>query len=166
MRRLRSRCDCDSSTPPPIATPRPMRTDSSAEMLVPVRGRVTSVYWPLVLFVLTPLAMAGAVLLLWWLAKMLFYAGRTHAIAGNMLCAAVKTSPGRNVVTLKHPLACPVIPRRILRVVPDRDPRRRGSADRGTCRSIGGYRPAVCRSSSERWGRWWPGFPVPWQAVG
>jgi len=36
------------------------------------RGRLTAVYWPLAVFVLTPLVLAGAVLLLWWLARMLF----------------------------------------------------------------------------------------------
>jgi len=36
------------------------------------RNGVPTVYWPLVTFVLTPLALAGGVLLLWWLAKTLF----------------------------------------------------------------------------------------------
>ena len=58
--------------PPPIATPPTDEDDSSREMLIPVREGLPAVYWPLVLFVLTPLAIAGAVLLLWWLAKALF----------------------------------------------------------------------------------------------
>ena len=58
--------------PPPIVARLPGdEQESSQEMLIPVRSRLT-VYWPLALFVLTPLALAGAVLLLWWLAKMLF----------------------------------------------------------------------------------------------
>jgi serine/threonine protein kinase len=60
-------------SPPPFATPLPAdEPNSSQEMLIPLRGGLTRVYWPLVLFVLTPLALAGAVLLLWRLAKMLF----------------------------------------------------------------------------------------------
>jgi serine/threonine protein kinase len=59
--------------PPPIVARLPAdEPDSSQEMLMPVRGRLTAVYWPLAVFVLTPLVLAGAVLLLWWLARMLF----------------------------------------------------------------------------------------------
>ncbi len=60
-------------TPPPIVARLPAdEPDSSQEMLIPVRGRLAAVYWPLAFFVLTPLVLAGAVLLLWWLARMLF----------------------------------------------------------------------------------------------
>jgi hypothetical protein len=60
-------------SPPPFTTPRSAdEPNSSQETLIPPRGGLTGVYWPLVLFALTPLALAGAVLLLWRLAKMLF----------------------------------------------------------------------------------------------
>jgi serine/threonine protein kinase len=60
-------------TPPPIVARLPAdEPDSSQEMLIPVSGRFAAVYWPLAIFVLTPLLVAGAALLLWWLAKLLF----------------------------------------------------------------------------------------------
>jgi hypothetical protein len=46
-------------------------SSSSQEMRIPVREGAKTVYWPLVVFVLTPLALAGGVLLLRWLAKTL-----------------------------------------------------------------------------------------------
>jgi hypothetical protein len=60
-------------TPPPIVARLPADDpDSSQEILIPTASRFQSVYWPLAVFVLTPLLLAGAVLLLWWAAKMLF----------------------------------------------------------------------------------------------
>ncbi len=60
-------------TPPPIVARLPAdEPDSSQEILIPSSGRLQSVYWPLAVFVLTPLLLAGAVLLLWWAAKTLF----------------------------------------------------------------------------------------------
>jgi len=47
-------------------------SSSSQEMLIAVQDGVKTVYWPLVVFVLTPLALVGAVLLLWWLANMVW----------------------------------------------------------------------------------------------
>jgi eukaryotic-like serine/threonine-protein kinase len=59
--------------PPPIVARLPAdEPDSSQEMLIPVRGRWEAVYGPLAVFVLTPLVLAGAVLLLWWVASKLF----------------------------------------------------------------------------------------------
>ena len=57
--------------PPPIAAP-PDEESSSREMLIPIRGGLPAVYWPLAAFVLMPLVLAGVVLLLWWLAKIVF----------------------------------------------------------------------------------------------
>jgi eukaryotic-like serine/threonine-protein kinase len=60
-------------TPPPIVASLPAdEPDSSQEMLIPTAGRFPAVFWPLAVFVLTPLVLAGAVLLLWWLANRLF----------------------------------------------------------------------------------------------
>ncbi len=59
-------------TPPPIVAPRRGEDeDSSREMQIPVAGAPMNVWWPLAAFVLTPLAIAGTVLLLWWVVKML-----------------------------------------------------------------------------------------------
>ncbi len=58
--------------PPPIVARLPAdEPDSSQEILIPTSSRLQAVFWPLAVFVLTPLVLAGAVLLLWWLAKML-----------------------------------------------------------------------------------------------
>jgi len=59
--------------PPVVARLPADDDDSSQEVAIPVRNGVPTVYWPLVTFVLTPLALAGGVLLLWWLAKTLFH---------------------------------------------------------------------------------------------
>jgi eukaryotic-like serine/threonine-protein kinase len=58
--------------PPPLAQSPTGEAGSSQETLIPVRSRLTAVYWPLAVFVLTPLLLAGAVLLLWRLATLLF----------------------------------------------------------------------------------------------
>ena len=61
-------------TPPPIVAPRRGEDeDSSREMQIPAADDPMSVWWPLAAFVLTPLALAGAVLLLWWLVKLLLW---------------------------------------------------------------------------------------------
>jgi serine/threonine protein kinase len=60
-------------TPPPIVAPRRGDDDdSSREMQIPAANDALSVWWPLAAFVLTPLALAGAVMLLWWLVKLLW----------------------------------------------------------------------------------------------
>ena len=60
-------------TPPPIVARLPAdEPDSSQEILIPTIGRFETVHLPLILFVLSPLVLAGAVLLLWWVAKNLF----------------------------------------------------------------------------------------------
>lgn len=58
--------------PPPVAVKTLDEDYSSREMMIPLRGRQANGAWPLAVFVLAPLALAGGVLLLWWLAKMLF----------------------------------------------------------------------------------------------
>jgi eukaryotic-like serine/threonine-protein kinase len=59
--------------PPPVVARLPAdEGDSSQEMPIPIKDGTTTIYWPLVIFVMTPLAIVGGVLLLWWLAKTLF----------------------------------------------------------------------------------------------
>lgn len=60
-------------TPPPVVARLPAdEDDSSQEMLIPTQdGRIT-IYWPFVIYVLSPPAIVGGVLLLRWLVKALF----------------------------------------------------------------------------------------------
>jgi eukaryotic-like serine/threonine-protein kinase len=59
--------------PPPLTAVRPADNASDAAQEKPVEqsGERAKVVWPLVAFVLTPLAVAGAVMLLWWVVKAL-----------------------------------------------------------------------------------------------
>jgi eukaryotic-like serine/threonine-protein kinase len=60
--------------PPPVVARLPAEEadlSSSQEMLLPDQEGAKTIYWPLVVFVLTPLALVGGVLLLWWLATLL-----------------------------------------------------------------------------------------------
>jgi serine/threonine protein kinase len=60
-------------TPPPIVAQRwGDNEDSSREMQIPLAHDTMGVWWPLAAFVLTPLALAGTVLLLWWLVRLLW----------------------------------------------------------------------------------------------
>ena len=61
--------------PPPIVARLPANevdSSSSQEVLIPVQDGMKTIYWPLVVFVLTPLTLVVGVLLLWWLANRLW----------------------------------------------------------------------------------------------
>jgi eukaryotic-like serine/threonine-protein kinase len=57
-------------TPPPVAARQPTdESGSSQELLIATERGQRTVFWPLVLFVLSPLVLVGGVLLLWWLLR-------------------------------------------------------------------------------------------------
>ncbi len=58
--------------PPPIVAPQKNEDeDSSREMQIPSAHDAMGAWWPLTAFVLAPLALAGGVLFVWWLARLL-----------------------------------------------------------------------------------------------